>query len=63
MVKILNKCTLSISVFILFLDRQRNIFIYRNIPIHWYIGCLHEIEIQIFKTSDTKTLYMVSLGF
>ena len=33
----------NILVFSLFLDRQR------TISIHRYIGCLHEIEIQIFK--------------
>jgi len=52
MVKILNKCILSILVYNLFLDRQRNIihtFVHRNISIHQYLGCLHEIEIQIFK--------------
>jgi len=38
-----NKCTLSILVSNLFLDRQR------NISIHWYLGCLHETEIQIFQ--------------
>jgi len=42
-VKKLNKCTLSILVPNLFLDRQR------IISIHWYLGCLHETEIQIFK--------------
>ena len=42
-VKKLNKCTLRILVPNLFLDRQR------IISIHWYLGCLHETEIQIFK--------------
>mgnify|MGYP000215226485 CR=1 FL=1 len=49
MVNILNKCILSILVYNLFLDKKRNISIHHNISIHWYIGCLHEIEIQIFK--------------
>jgi len=49
MVKILKKCILSILVYNLFLDRQRNILYYRNISIQRYIGCLHEIEMQIFK--------------
>ena len=48
-VKKLNKCTLSILVPNLFLDRQLIISIQRNISIHWYLGCLHETEIQIFK--------------
>ena len=47
MVKTLNKCSLSIVVYILFLDTQRIIYIHRNISIHRYIGCLGEIEIQI----------------
>ena len=34
---------LRIMTYNLFLDRQR------NNSIHRYIGCLHEIEIQIFK--------------
>ena len=52
MVTILNKCILSILVYNLFLDRQRNISIHRYISIHQYIGCLHEIDIQIFKKAD-----------
>jgi len=43
MVKISNKCILNILVYNLSLDRQG------NISIQWYLGCLHEIEIQIFK--------------
>jgi len=42
MLKILNKCILSMLVYNLFLNRQC------NISIHQFIGCLHEIEIQIF---------------
>jgi len=50
MIKILNKCILSILVYNLFLDRQHAIFyIHRSISIYRYIGCLHELEIQIFK--------------
>ena len=30
-------------------DRQRNISVHHNIFIHMYLGCLHEIEIQIFQ--------------
>jgi len=60
-VMILDTSTLSILVYNLFLDRQRNISIHcyitihhnisrhHNISIHRYIGCLHKIEIQIFK--------------
>ena len=47
-----NKCTLSILVPNLFLDRQRIISIQRNISIHWYLGCLHETEIRIFQNTD-----------
>jgi len=43
MVKILNKCILSILVYNLFLVRHR------NISIHRYVGCLHKIDIQIKK--------------
>jgi len=43
MVKILNKCILSILVYNLFLDKQRNIlYTPQYISIHRYIGCLHE---------------------
>ena len=51
MVKILNKCILSILVYNLFFRQtaQYFILIQRNNSIHRYIGCLHEIEIQIFK--------------
>ena len=49
MLKILNTCILSILVCTLFLARQRNISIRRNISIHGYIGCLHEIEIIIYQ--------------
>ena len=49
MVMILDTSTLSILVYNLFLDRQRNISIHCNISIHHNIGCHHEIEIQIFK--------------
>ena len=49
MMKILNKCSPSILVYNLFIDIQSNISIHCNISIHWYIGCLYEIEIQIFK--------------
>jgi len=42
MVKILNKCILSILVYNLFLVKTAQY-------IAQYIGCLHEIEIQIFK--------------
>jgi len=52
MVKIINKCILSILVYKLFLDRHFNIYIHRNMYIHRYIGCLHEIEIQFFKQYD-----------
>ena len=52
MVKILNTCILSILVYNLFLDRQRNIYLHHNSSIHRYIGCLHEIEIQFFKKYD-----------
>ena len=48
MVKILDKCILSILVYNLFLDIQRNIVYtpqYSHTPV--YIGCLHEIEIKI----------------
>jgi len=50
MVKILNKCILRILVYNLFF-RQDSVIsaIHLNISIHQYIGCLHEIEIQIFK--------------
>ena len=51
-VKILNKCILRILVYNLFLGRQRNIIIHRNMSIQRYLDCLHEIEIQLFKTSD-----------
>jgi len=44
MVKLLNKCILSILVYNLFLGIQRKFFF-----IHRYISCLHEIEIKIFK--------------
>ena len=40
--KKLNKCTLSILVANLFLDTLC------NISIHWYLSCLHEIEIHFF---------------
>ena len=36
--KTLTTCTLSILVSNLFLDRKR------NISIHWYLSCLHEID-------------------
>ena len=49
MVEILKQCILSIWVYNPFFDRQRNIFIHRNISIHRYLGCLHEIETRIFK--------------
>ena len=49
MVKILNNCILSILVYNLFLVRQCNISIHRNSSIHRYIGCLREIEIQMFQ--------------
>ena len=52
MVKIINKCILSILVYKLILDRHYNIYIHRNMYIHRYIGCLHEIEIQFFKQYD-----------
>ena len=32
--------------------RLRNISIHHNISIHQYLGCLHELEIQIFKKYD-----------
>jgi len=54
MVKILNICTLSILVYNLFLDRQRNISLRRHISIHRYLGCLHEIEIGLKDRLDTK---------
>jgi len=41
-------------VYNLFLDRQRTIFIHRNISTHRYIGCIHEIEIQIFSLIGQK---------
>jgi len=44
--KILYQCILSILVYNLFLVKHCNISIY------WYIGCLHDIEIQIFKNYD-----------
>jgi len=43
MVKMLNKCILNILVYNQFLDRQR------NLSIHQYTGCLHEIDIPFFK--------------
>jgi len=49
MVKILNKCILSILVYNLFYRQTEQYFHtsqYFNTP---YPGCLHEIEIQIFK--------------
>jgi len=52
-VKILYKCIQSILVYNLFLDRQGNILHtqhYFHTPVN--IGCLHEIEIQIFNQSD-----------
>ena len=49
MVKILNKCILSILVYNLFIDRQRNISIHPNISIHRYLGCLYGIENQVLK--------------
>jgi len=71
MVKILNKCILSILVYNLFLDTQRNIYIHPNIAIHRYIGCLHEIEIQFSKKNtaiwfgekklDTNTGYVIKV--
>ena len=30
-------------------NRYRNILYTRNMSVHRYIGCLHEIEIRIFK--------------
>ena len=41
-----SKTNVFYLVYNLFLDRQR------IISIHRYIGCLHEIDIQIFKKSD-----------
>ena len=48
-------------------------YIYRNVSIHRYIGCLHEIEIQILKKYgyligwknrvDTKQLTTVNWDF
>ena len=49
MVKILNKCFLSVIVYNLFLERWCTVLYTYNISIHWYIGILDEIEIQIFK--------------
>jgi len=48
-VKILNKLLYAYKCIIYFLEY---IPIYRNISIHRYFGCLHEIEIQIFKKSN-----------
>ena len=59
MMKILNKCSPSILVYNLFIDIQSNISIHCNISIHWYIGCLYEIEIQIFKQ---KHSYLIGLN-
>ena len=42
----------SKSTFVsVFIDRQRNMSIQRNISIHRYIGCLHEIKIKIKKNT------------
>jgi len=49
MVNILNKCILSILVYNLFSFRERNLSMHHKYLIHRYIGCLHEIEIQIVK--------------
>ena len=65
MVKTLNKCILSSLVYNLILDIQRNILYTPYMSIHRYIGCLHEIEIQVCKSttewsknrSDTKLYY------
>ena len=70
MVKILNKCILSILVFkINFKTNSVIFYIYRNISIYRYIGCLHEKEIQNFpqnylirrNKSDTNCYYVVLL--
>jgi len=47
MMKILNKCILSTLVYNLFLDRQRNYFIYTAI-------FLRDIEIHIFKNTTGR---------
>ena len=41
-------CKNVFQVYNFLLNKQRNMSIYRNISIHRYIGCLLEIEIQIF---------------
>ena len=38
------------------IDRQCNISIHRNMSIHWYVGCLHEIKNQIFKQTAKDRL-------
>ena len=42
-VKILNKCILVFLCIIYFIDRHRNIYKRRNIYIHRYLDCLHEL--------------------
>ena len=53
MVNILNKCILSILVYNLFLDRQRNI-LYTPQYFNRYIGCLHKIEKKEEKRDGPK---------
>ena len=49
MVSILRKCFLSILVYNLYY-RQTSRYFHTPQYLHtWYIGCLHEIEIQMFK--------------
>ena len=50
MVKILNKCILGISVCDLVYRQIYSaiLYIHRNISIHRYIGCRHEIEFKFY---------------
>jgi len=64
MVKILNKCILSISMYNLFLDRERNILYtsqYFHTPVYWLP---YEIEIQLFtkcSLGEKKVRHKLSL--